>query len=122
MKRSLPIALATALLVLFAPASPAAAAAGIAPAREFAPHRVIVRFEGERWGHARRLGPGVGVREATSALRRDPAVDYAAPDFIARASGIPDPQVPNDPGTLTGLPGVPGGWVSKQWNFLPWEG
>jgi serine protease len=30
--------------------------------------------------------------------------------------------VPNDPGTLTGLPGVPGGWVSKQWNFLPWEG
>jgi serine protease len=30
--------------------------------------------------------------------------------------------VPNDPGTLTGLPGVPGGWVAKQWNFLPWEG
>jgi serine protease len=28
----------------------------------------------------------------------------------------------NDPGPLSQPPGPPGGWVSLQWNFLPWEG
>jgi serine protease len=28
----------------------------------------------------------------------------------------------NDPGPLSKPPGPPGGWVSLQWNFLPWEG
>ncbi len=28
----------------------------------------------------------------------------------------------NDPGPLSTPPGPPGGWVSLQWNFLPWEG
>ncbi len=28
----------------------------------------------------------------------------------------------NDPGPLSRPPGPPGGWVSLQWNFLPWEG
>ncbi|HEY5815593.1 MAG TPA: S8 family serine peptidase [Solirubrobacterales bacterium] len=28
----------------------------------------------------------------------------------------------DDPGPLSTPPGPPGGWVSLQWNFLPWEG
>jgi len=28
----------------------------------------------------------------------------------------------NDPGPLSTSPGPPGGWVSLQWNFLPWKG
>jgi serine protease len=31
-------------------------------------------------------------------------------------------EVPNDPGTISQPPGPPGGWVDKQWNFLPWQG
>jgi serine protease len=131
MTRSLRTALAAVLLAAvttaaaLSPAPRSSAAAGIGRAREFVPHQVIVRFDGERFGRARPLGDGVGVREATQALRGNPAVDYAAPDYIATASRAHtsvDQQIPNDPGTLTGLPGVPGGWVSKQWNFLPWEG
>jgi serine protease len=93
----------------------------VAPARSFAPHRVVVKYRGEGVGRARALPAGVGVREAARRLRRDPKVAYAAPDYVATASGLLG-GVPNDPGTLTGLPGVPGGWVTKQWNFLPWEG
>jgi serine protease len=122
MIRSLSIALAIALLAAAISASGAVAAAGVAPAREFAPHQLVVRFDGERFGHARELAAGIGVQKATAALRHDPSVDYAAPNFIATASATVEPQLPNDPGTLTGFPGVPAGWVSKQWNFLPWEG
>lgn len=28
----------------------------------------------------------------------------------------------DDPGPLSAPPGLPGAWVSLQWNFLPWEG
>jgi serine protease len=122
MMRSLPTALAIALLAATTTAASATAATRVDPAREFAPHEVIVRFDGERFGSARELAAGVGVREAAAALRRDPAVDYAAPNYIATASAGDEPSVPNDPGTLSGPPGVPGGWVTKQWNFLPWEG
>jgi serine protease len=122
MMRSLPTALAIALLAASTTAASAAAATAVSPAQEFAPHEVIVKFDGERFGRARELAAGVGVREAAAALRRDPAVDYAAPNYIATASAAEEPSVPNDPGTLSGPPGVPGGWVTKQWNFLPWEG
>ncbi len=45
-------------------------------------------------------------------------------DPIATASVLPTEggEIPNDPGPITGQPGPPGGWVSKQWNFLPWQG
>jgi serine protease len=122
MTRSLPTALAIALLAALTTAATSAAATRVDRAREFAPHQLIVRFDGERFGRARELAAGVGVRQAADALRGDPAVDYAAPNYIATASAAEEQQIPNDPGTLTGLPGVPGGWVSKQWNFLPWEG
>lgn len=73
-----------------------------------------------------RLPPGIGVRRAATALRRSPRIAYAAPNYIATASAKPsfvaDSEIPNDPGPITQLPGPPGGWVSLQWNFLPWEG
>ena len=123
MKRRFAIALFLALLTASAVAgSTAAATIGVAQARGFVPHELIVKFSGQRSPLTRELPEGVGVREAVAALRRSPAVAYAAPNYIATASVDEPTVVPNDPGTLTGLPGVPGGWVSKQWNFLPWEG
>ena len=124
MNRRTTIALALALLATAATVagSPAAAATRVARAHRFVPHELIVKRDGQPTPRTRELPAGVGVREAVAALRRDPAVDYAAPNFLATASVTESGPVPNDPGTLTGLPGVPGGWVSKQWNFLPWEG
>jgi len=121
MNRRLTIAFALLLASLGA-GTPAPAATAISPAHGFAAHRLIVKFEGEPRGHALALPPGAGVIATARALRENPAVAYAAPDYIATASAIFPSMVPNDPGTLTGLPGVPGGWVDKQWNFLPWEG
>jgi serine protease len=125
----LPAALATG--VLAAPTTPATAAAraqtGISPApvREFAPRQVVLKFRGQPFGRAVSLPPRVGVRRAAAALRRDRRVAYAAPDYLATASArttaVPT-ELPNDPGPLNGSTGTPGGWVLKQWNFLPWEG
>jgi serine protease len=120
------LVVATTLAAAGAPA-PAGAKIGIAPAREFAPHRLVVKFKGEREGRAVRLPRGIGVRGAAVALRRSPRVDYAAPDYIATASGskqvpLPASGIADDPGSLGSDPGPPGGWVTLQWNFLPWSG
>ncbi|HXV05567.1 MAG TPA: S8 family serine peptidase [Solirubrobacterales bacterium] len=156
MKRRLPILAALLLLAAVVAAGAAGSAAargapaprppsiGISPAREFAPRRVVLKFRGERFGRTVKLPPRVGVRSAAAALRNDPRVAYAAPDYIATASGWPasasrqtavasrraamapardpaaSPFVPNDPGPLYG-PRAPGGWALKQWNFLPWQ-
>ena len=121
MRRSITIALALSLL-----AAPAAAArpshAGIGPARQFEPHQLIVRFAGHHLPRTLRLPHGVSVRAAAHALARDPGVDYAAPNFIATASVAGEVDLPNDPGTLATTPAIPGAWITKQWNFLPWEG
>jgi serine protease len=133
------LAAATALAALAAAASALAAAAcasaaiGLAPARGFAPRQLLVKVEGERHGHAVRLPRGVGVHEAAQALRSDPRVDYAVPNYIASASAAPKArssaestfQLPDDPGTLGGLAEAAtplGDWTIKQWNFLPYEG
>jgi serine protease len=106
---SLPAALA-------AFAAPAAAADGISSARPtFAPGQVVVKFEGQTVGRALKLPAGVGVGAATAALRDNPRVDYAVPNYVAVASA----GLPNDPGTPPGKRGPRGGWVRKQWNFLP---
>jgi serine protease len=125
MTRRLPIHAAACLLVAAIAAGPANAATGISKAREFAPHQVVLEFKGERSGRAVRLAAGVGVRAATAALRRSPRIAYAAPNYLATASKAPpqtDSVIPNDPGPISGPPGPPGGWVSLQWNFLPWAG
>jgi serine protease len=116
------LALALGGLLLGTPAALASPPA-VAASRDFAPHQLVVKFSGDRFGRALRLPAGVGVRAAAAALRRSPAVAYAAPNYIATASaqaGVA--EVPDDPGNLGGAPQPPGAWVSRQWNFLPWEG
>ncbi|MGC1166426.1 MAG: S8 family serine peptidase, partial [Solirubrobacterales bacterium] len=69
-----------------------------------------------------------GVRRTAAALRDNPRVAYAEPDYIATASAAEpnsDFIVPNDPGTLDGASEAAasaGDWAFKQWNFLPMEG
>jgi len=125
MKSRLSILAVLVLLAALAAASvPAGAATGISPAREFAPRQLVVKFEGQRRGRAVGLPPRVNVRRAAAVLRRNPRVAYAAPNYIATASVAPQPPIalPNDPGPLVEASVSPGGWVAKQWNFLPWEG
>jgi serine protease len=126
MNRCLPTAAATLLAALALTPAPLRAAMGVAPAHGFVPHQLIIKLAGASAARTVELRPGVGVREAAAALRRSPAVAYAAPNYLATASAAGDePEVatiPNDPGPISGPPGPPGGWVAKQWNFLPWEG
>ena len=120
----------TRLIVLLAAAAAviATAPAG-ASAAEYVPGELVVRYDDEtsraerhaiqrrtRIDHERTLpggartvsvGDGQTVAGALAAVRADPRVEYAAPNYVARAS-----FVPNDPG-FTG----PGGWRLEQWNF-----
>ncbi len=127
MRRLLPI-LATASLLAGFVADPAGAATAIAPAHGFAPRQVVVKFEGERRGRTLALPAGAGVRETAAALRDNPRVAYAEPDYVATTSAtepVPAFVLPNDPGTLDGASEAAasaGDWAFKQWNFLPFEG
>lgn len=61
-----------------------------------------------------RLDPGVSVPSALAALRRRRReIEWANPDYRARAAGE---LVPNDTG-LPGAGGLPGDWQQAQWNF-----
>lgn len=128
--RRLPIPAILALLAALTlpPAAEAATGIGAAkPVRDFAPREVVVRYESEPQGRAVRIPRGVGVRAAVKALRARPDVAYAAPNFIARASGrlrpLPANGIPDDRGALGPAAATsPGGWTSVQWNMLPWQG
>ena len=99
LRRSLLLAaVATALL------APAAGAA------EFVPDEVVVRYGPESDPTARvvNVPDGSTVAETAAGLRGRPGVLSATPNYIARAS-----FVPNDPGRT----GQPGGWAEEQWNF-----
>jgi len=125
MIRRLPIAAASVLLAGAIAAAPATATTGLSAAREFVPQQVVLRFEGQPSGRALELPAGIGVQRAVAALRRSPRIAYAAPNYIATASktpALPASGIADDPGPISGIPGPPGGWVSLQWNFLPWEG
>ena len=125
MSRRIPILLAGALLACALLTVPASAKSGVSPAREFAPHQVVLRFEGERDARTVALPPGVGVQRAAAALQRSRRVAFAAPNYLATASKADSPTesaIANDTGTISYPPGPPGGWVTMQWNFLPWEG
>jgi serine protease len=80
----------------------------------FAQGELVARFDGQRAGRALQLPSGVGVRDAVAALRGNPKVSYAYPNYIARASALP-----NDPGTVPPAGGPKAGWAELQWNFLP---
>ncbi|HEV7562099.1 MAG TPA: hypothetical protein VGO24_01225, partial [Solirubrobacterales bacterium] len=124
MRRLLPTAATVALLAaLGAGAAPARAQVGVAPAHGFAPREVVVKFAGQRFGRALPLPAGVAVQRAAAALRSNPRVEYAQPNYIATASAVgPEGEfpLPNDPGTLrTGAAqaaAVAGGWAFRQWN------
>lgn len=125
MNRCLPTAAAILIAVLSLTAAPAGAAIGIGPAHGFAPGQLLVKLDRASAPRTIALPPRVGVRAAAAAARANPRVEYAAPNYIATASESAEESgatIPNDPGPLTGPPGPPGGWVLKQWNFLPWEG
>lgn len=101
---------------------------------DFVPNEVVVRFKGG--GDATVRTPGeLGVKATVRALRANPAVRYAAPNHIASVSA---PFLPGDSGTMgkavKRLPGRPanssddapasgtfGGWMERQWNFLPYR-
>ncbi len=100
-------ALAFAAMLAAAAAAPAAIAAG--SDADYVPGELLVRFDG---GGERlvELPEGVAVGDAARALRSNPGVAYANPNYLAHAA-----SVPNDPG----LGPAPGDWRRTQWNFLP---
>jgi serine protease len=125
MNRRFLTAAATLLATLMLAPAPTRAAVGVSAAHGFVPHRLIVKLARSERPRTVVLPPRASVREAAAALRGNPAVEYAAPDYIATASAVEEEPLgapPNDPGPISGPPGPPGGWVAKQWNFLPWEG
>ncbi|HEU4944642.1 MAG TPA: S8 family serine peptidase [Solirubrobacterales bacterium] len=125
MNRRFPTAAATLFAALALSPAPAHAAVGIADAHGFAPHQLIIKLAGAERAQTIVLPPRASVREAAAVMRGNPAIEYAAPNYVATASATPEEPTspaPNDPGPISGPPGPPGGWVSKQWNFLPWEG
>jgi serine protease len=81
-----------------------------AGAADYVPDEVIVRSGAESDPTARvvKVADGSTVGETIARLRRRPGVLSATPNYIARASFIP-----NDPGRA----GRPGGWQELQWNF-----
>jgi serine protease len=78
-------------------------------AKAYVPGELLVRLESGK-ERLLQLPEGVGVEEAAASLAGNESVDYALPNYIARASAVP-----NDPGLGT----VPGDWRRTQWNFLP---
>lgn len=124
MNRRLSTAAAATLLALLSAVPSASAAAGVGRAHGFAPHQLIVKFAGEPAARTIHLPRRVSVRTAAAALRGSWRIAYALPNYVATASAAPvdaSREIPNDPGTIENPPGPPGGWVEKQWNFLPWE-
>src|SRR5215216_7281199 len=96
-----PLLLAAAATTLFAPAAEAA---------RYVPGEVVVRYAPASSPTTRvvRVSEGSTVAETAARLRRRPGVLSATPNFIARASFLP-----NDPGRAN----RPGGWQELQWNF-----
>ena len=102
--------LVAALLTAAAILCPGTAlAAGPAP---YAPHRLLVGHllpvGGEQ---VIRLRSGETPPGAAAALRGQPGIAYAVPDYVAHATGA---FTPNDPGRIH----RPGGWQRIQWNYL----
>jgi serine protease len=83
-----------------------------AQADGFVDDEVVVGFDG---GSSRviELPAGAPVDRAVSALERAPAVEFAAPNWIARTALTPLDQ---------GSSGELGGWQDDQWSFLAGPG
>ncbi|HEY6145451.1 MAG TPA: S8 family serine peptidase [Solirubrobacterales bacterium] len=114
----------SATAVLAVSASPARAQTEVSPAHGFAPRQLLVKFEGAPRGQAVQLAPRTSVQRTAAALRSNPHVVYAEPNYIATASADPAPFDPDDSGALEGSPEASssaGGWAFRQWNFLAFE-
>jgi serine protease len=125
MKQLLRTLLPLAAIALAVVTPSARAETAISQAREFAPRQLLVKLEGQRTGRALELAPGAGVLRSARALRRNPRVVYAEPNYFASASAPGEPFEPNDSGSLAAAAGsssVAGNWAFRQWNFLPPEG
>jgi serine protease len=108
---------------------------GVASAADFVPGEVIVGYgrgplpavtahaerrmggrasasAGQPHSQVLRLPRGESVHSAIAALRHQPGVAYAVPNFIAHSAGA---WYPDDRGSAQ----RPQGWESMQWNFLP---
>ena len=107
-------AVALTAVLTAAPGAPAATTPAVGAAPDFAPGEVVAQFDGQRFGRSVQLPPDIGVRAAVKALRSNPRVHYAVPNYIATASSLP-----NDPGTVPPVVGQRSGWAALQWNFLP---
>lgn len=117
MTRSTTMRTTLAALLALAAAIPASASASAGNGgAAYAPNRLVVKFDGQRFGRSQTLPPGVDARRAVVALRRNERVRYATLDHVAHASA----WIPNDSGRPRHRRPV-GGWVSRQWSFLPWE-
>jgi serine protease len=118
----LPLTLAFAAL----PTIAAASSTAVAPAREFAPRQLLVKFEGRRLERALPLPRGTAVGQAAALLRQNPRVVYAEPNYIATASALESaPFDPDDTGSIeatAATAGESGKWAYRQWNFLSPEG
>jgi serine protease len=89
-------------------ASPATGLAAEPPgAAPYVPGEIVVGHEQKALPQVVRVAVGSSVRETISELRDDPSVDYAVPNYIARASAFP-----RDAGLAPNDPGYP-----LQWNF-----
>ena len=73
----------------------------------YVPGEVVVRGDGDHGARIVQVREGDSVHEVVAELRRNPDVDYAVPNFIARAAAFPRDAAsgPNDPG------------FPLQWNF-----
>ncbi|HVL94652.1 MAG TPA: S8 family serine peptidase [Solirubrobacteraceae bacterium] len=124
-----------AVLATAALAGALAAVPAAAPAADYRPGQVVVRYAPglERSDRARvqrstatmaarrdviprtrvlKIRDGSSVMEKVRELRQRPGVLSATPNYVARASAY----IPNDPGTPDG---PVGGWQQIQWNFMP---
>jgi serine protease len=129
MRRLLPLlAAAIAIGALAANAAPVQAQIGLAQNHGFVPRQVVYKLAGQRLARVLSLPAGANVVRTAAALRSNPRVLYAGPNYIARASAAPTEQpftFPNDPGTLGAgaeAASETTNWTSRQWNFLPWQG
>jgi len=103
----LPALIALVAAVAAAPAQAGVPAPGAVAGRDFDAGRVVVHTTDDRQSVVR-VRPGRTIASTIASLERRPDVASAAPDYIARASFMP-----NDPGRGS----VPGGWASVQWNL-----
>jgi serine protease len=103
---TIPLALAVILAAGSSPA-PASEQAPVEPS--YVPGQILVGLESGREKLVE-LPPSESVGEALRDYRGRAGVDYAAPNYIAHAAGVP-----NDPGLFSAA----GDWRRTQWNFLP---